>query len=156
MENDRTCLMCGTKYQYCPHCKEYDSTETWKFLFHDKKCLAISEIWYAYRGKEISKEEAKERMSQYPESLEMIFKNTSIAAKEIRDIFGIQEEKTEEKVEEKLNEESKNDVVDVEAASIVEEQEVMEEQPKSTKKSSIVSEQAKQSFKNFNGKNNKK
>ena len=107
-------------------------------------------------GKEISKEEAKERMSQYPESLEMIFKNTSIAAKEIRDIFGIQEEKIEEKVEEKLNEESKNDVVDVEAAPVVEEQEVMVEQPKSTKKSSIVSEQAKQSFKNFNGKNNKK
>ena len=116
MENDRTCLMCGTKYQYCPHCKEYDSTETWKFLFHDKKCLAISEIWYAYRGKEITKEEARERMKEYPDTLEMIFKNTSIAAKEIREIFDVHDEESIEESKDMAiikNDDSKNEEVEL-------------------------------------------
>lgn len=116
MANERICLMCGTKYKYCPHCKEFDPTETWKFLFHDKQCLAISEIWYAYRGKEISKEEAKERMSQYPESLKMIFKNTSIAAKEIRDIFDVHEEESIEESKDIAiikNDDSKNEEVEL-------------------------------------------
>ena len=99
MAHERTCMMCGEKYQYCSHCDEYDSTETWKYLYHDKDCMAIGNIWYAYRGKEITKEQAKEQMNEYRKNLEKVFKHHSIAADEIREIFGVKLE--EPKVEEK-------------------------------------------------------
>ena len=114
MAHERTCMMCGEKYQYCSHCDEYDARETWKYLYHDKNCMAIGNIWYAYRGKEITKDQAKEQMNEYKENLEKIFKHHSIAADEIRDIFGIKleepkkvEEKTDKSAEEKVG--SKNE-----------------------------------------------
>ena len=92
MAYERTCMMCGENYKYCSHCHDFDPTETWKYLFHDKDCLAISKIWYAYRGNEITKEEARRQMEKYPERMQKIFKYTTIAAKEIRAIFDIPEE----------------------------------------------------------------
>lgn len=59
MSHERKCLMCGKSYRYCSHCNDFDPTETWKYLYHDKKCMDIANIWYAYRGKEISQEKAK-------------------------------------------------------------------------------------------------
>lgn len=102
MAHERRCLLCGTEYKYCSHCNDYDPTETWRYLFHDEKCLELSNVWYAYRGNEISKEEAKKRFEKYPENLDKILKYSSIAAKEIRAIFDIPEEepkKDEETVE---------------------------------------------------------
>ena len=103
MAHERRCLLCGTEYKYCSHCNDYDPTETWRYLFHDEKCLELSNVWYAYRGNEISKEEAKKRFEKYPENLDKILKYTSIAAKEIRAIFDIPEEepKKDEEVAEK-------------------------------------------------------
>lgn len=101
MAHERTCMMCGEKYKYCSHCDEYNSNETWRYLYHDKNCMAIGNIWYAYRGKEITKEQAKKQMNEYKENLEKIFKHHSIAANEIRDIFGIKLEEPKE-VEENI------------------------------------------------------
>ena len=76
--------------------------------------MAIANIWYAYRGNEISKEEAKEQMSQYKPNIDEVLKYTSIAAKEIRDIFGVvEEEKTEDTVVEKQVEDIKPEEVNV-------------------------------------------
>ena len=99
---ERHCMMCGKLYEYCSHCNDFNPNEMWKYLYHDEKCQSIGHIWYAYRGNEITKEEAKEQMSQYKPNIDEVLKYTSIAAKEIRDIFGIvEEEKTEEVAEEK-------------------------------------------------------
>ena len=111
---ERHCLCCGKTYTYCSHCNDFDPTESWKYLYHDKNCMAIANIWYAYRGNEISKEEAKEQMSQYKPNIDEVLKYTSIAAKEIRDIFGIvEEEKTEDTVAEKQVEDIKPEEVNV-------------------------------------------
>lgn len=92
MAHERKCMMCGTEYKYCSHCNDFDPTESWKYLYHDKKCKAIANIWYAYRGNEISKEEAKARMSEYKPNIDAVLKYTSIAANEIRDIFDVHED----------------------------------------------------------------
>ena len=87
MSQERKCFACGLRYRWCNTCHDYDPKESWKYLYHDKDCLEISRIWYAYRGNEITKEEAKRRMDQYPETIEMILINDSVMANEIKDIY---------------------------------------------------------------------
>ena len=96
MAEKRKCFMCGTEYEYCSNCAD-GRDKPWKFLYHDENCLAVSNIWYAYRGHEISKEEAKTQMDEYPEAVAKILKNDSTPAKEIKDIYGVKE--PEKKVE---------------------------------------------------------
>lgn len=112
MAHERNCMMCGTEYKYCSHCDEYNSNETWRYLYHDENCKAIGEIWYAYRGNEITKEQAKEKMGEYPENIAKILKHHSIAANEIRDIFGVKLEEPEEEAEEKIEEKSEEKKVE--------------------------------------------
>ena len=33
MAKNRTCLLCGQKYSYCPHCDRDKFTTTWYFVF---------------------------------------------------------------------------------------------------------------------------
>ena len=109
----RRCWMCGQHYFWCNTCHDFNPEETWKYLYHDENCLEVSKIWYAYRGNEITAEEAKKQMDQYPETIEMIMENDSVPAKEIQAIYKMFESKQveEPKVE------------------VVEEQVATEEQP---------------------------
>ena len=91
MAKERTCFMCGTQYEWCNTCHDFDATETWKYLYHDKKCLEVSRIWYSYRGGEISKDEAKKRMDKYPETIAAILEYTSVPANEIKNIYSVPE-----------------------------------------------------------------
>ena len=97
MAKERTCFACGQKYVWCNTCHDFDPTETYKNLYHSLECVAISQIWYAYRGKEISKEEARRELQKYPEVLEKVFQYDSILAKEIQAIFDLPEENVETK-----------------------------------------------------------
>lgn len=92
MAHERKCMMCGQNYKFCSHCNDFDPTESWKYLYHDKKCMDIANIWYAYRGKEISKDVAKEQMSQIKPNIDEVLKYDSLAAKEIKEIFDIKAE----------------------------------------------------------------
>lgn len=89
MNKNRVCFMCGSPYEWCNTCHDFDPTETWKYLYHDENCLAISRIWYAYRGNEISKEEARQQMDQFSENIAMILENDSVPAKEIQEIYNV-------------------------------------------------------------------
>lgn len=100
MANERTCMICGTEYKYCSHCREYDSTKMWMYLYHDEKCKAIGETLYAYRGKEITKEEAREAMLKCTPNIDDAIKYPSLVASEIRNILDVS---NEEKVEEVVN-----------------------------------------------------
>lgn len=88
-EKEKKCFICGKIYSYCPHCKDANPEESWKILFHDEKCRDISRIWYAYRGKEITKEEAKESMSVLKPNIDDTLNYDSVPAKEIQEIFGV-------------------------------------------------------------------
>lgn len=106
----RKCAMCGTEYEYCSHCRDYNPNETWRYLYHDENCKAVGELWFAYKGKEISKEDTKKALQSY--KLDGILAYDSIAVKELKDILGIKEEKVEEpkeevKAEKPVNEEPK-------------------------------------------------
>ena len=111
MAHERICGICGTEYRYCAHCNEFNSNETWRYMYHDENCRAIANIYHAYQGNEISKEEAKERMSKYPENLKKIFDyNATVVSKTIRSIFDIPEDEQEK---EDKKEDSENLVEDV-------------------------------------------
>ena len=122
MRNERICLMCGTHYSFCPHCKESKPEEMWRFLYHDGKCLALSEIWYAYRGNEISKQEAKRRMSKLKPNIDDVLNYTSTAAREIREIFD-----ADKKVEEVNDSDIKQDQVNSENNSVSDDASINEE-----------------------------
>ena len=90
MAKERTCMMCGCTYKYCGHCREYQNYPGWKYLYHDEKCKAIGDLWYAYRGNEISKEDAKKQLSALKPNIDAVLKYTgTIASNEIREIFDI-------------------------------------------------------------------
>ena len=104
MAKKRICVMCGKEYEWCIHCTSSKPEEAWKFMYHDEKCMDIGNIWYAYRGKEIPKEEARIKLSQIKPNIDDVLKYHSIAANEIRDIFGIKLEEDVEQVEPKVEE----------------------------------------------------
>lgn len=90
--------MCGKEYEYCPNCSS-GIEKPWKYLFHDEKCLTVSKIWYAYRGKEINDKEAIEQMNEYPETVANILKNDSVPAQEIKAIYGAKKQEAEKESE---------------------------------------------------------
>lgn len=95
MAKTRTCMICGAKYEYCNHCN-YDEP-SWKFLYHDENCKEIGKIWYAYRGNEISKADAKKAMSAFKPNIDAALKyDGTTAAKEIRELFNSKSKKSED------------------------------------------------------------
>ena len=128
MKKMSTCILCGTQYPvFCPTCRDANPTDTWKYLYDDKECVELSQIWYAYRGNEISAEKARTEFRKHKAKLEDILKNNSIAALEIRAIFAEENpvkkesaiEETDNKTEDSIKtaeetpvnvEEPKNDV----------------------------------------------
>ena len=38
---NRTCIVCGRKYEYCSSCKEHSMLEPWHSIFHDNNCREI-------------------------------------------------------------------------------------------------------------------
>ena len=62
MAHERTCLVCGTKYSYCPHCSEYANLEPWHYLYHDSNCMEIFNICSSFVGNGISADEAKTKL----------------------------------------------------------------------------------------------
>lgn len=62
MAHERTCLVCGTKYSYCPNCSEYANLEPWHYLYHDSNCMEIFNICSSFVGNGISADEAKTKL----------------------------------------------------------------------------------------------
>ena len=100
MAKERTCMICGFKYKFCHHCREYQGQPGWKYLYHDEKCKQIGDLWYAYRGGEISKETAKKALSKLTPNIDNALKYTgTIASNEIREIFDTVENEPEQNIE---------------------------------------------------------
>ena len=64
MKHERECIVCGTRYDFCPNCSEYDDKPRWMFMFHDKNCKDIYEIVNSYRAGAINADKAKTRLSK--------------------------------------------------------------------------------------------
>ena len=63
-KNNRTCIICGKQYSYCPSCGNDVEKPTWYFLFNDHNCHDIYEVCTQYRDNEITVEQAYERIME--------------------------------------------------------------------------------------------
>ena len=62
--NNRTCIICGENYAYCPHCGEDANKPTWYFIFDGQNCHDIYEVCTQYRDGEIDINLAYEKISK--------------------------------------------------------------------------------------------
>lgn len=64
-KNNRTCIICGKKYTYCPVCNSWDTNKpTWYFIFDGQNCHDIYEVCTQYRDGEIDAKVAYEKISK--------------------------------------------------------------------------------------------
>lgn len=78
MRDERTCVICGTHYSYCPNCVDYKNQPRWKFLFHDKNCHDIFAVLNDYGAKAITKEQAAARLRKLDLSKKQSFRKDFI------------------------------------------------------------------------------
>lgn len=64
MKDNKTCLVCGTKYTYCSSCSQYASLPLWMNHFHSENCKMIYNTVVGYDQKSITQEEAVSRLSK--------------------------------------------------------------------------------------------
>lgn len=64
MAGERTCLVCRTKYDYCPKCGRGSWDKTYMFVCCSENCYNIESVLMKYRSDYnlITKEEAKEKL----------------------------------------------------------------------------------------------
>ena len=64
-KNNRTCIICGENYAYCPVCNSGDANKpTWYFIFDGQNCNDIYEVCTQYRDGEIDANVAYEKISK--------------------------------------------------------------------------------------------
>ena len=64
-QNNRTCIICGKNYTYCPVCNSVDANKpTWYFIFDGQNCNDIYDVCTQYRDGEIDVKVAYEKISK--------------------------------------------------------------------------------------------
>ena len=63
-KNNRTCIICGHSYHFCPTCGEDAGKPTWYFIFDGQNCHDIYEVCTQYRDGEIDVKAAYEKISK--------------------------------------------------------------------------------------------
>lgn len=88
VETNRKCVICGTKYKFCNNCRDnmFGINQPWRNIYCSEDCMNVANIWYAFRGKEISKDEAKTKLNAYNDVLDKVFILDTIISNEIKDI----------------------------------------------------------------------
>lgn len=56
---NRKCIICGTRYSYCPHCSEDTNKPTWMAIFCGENCKDIYTTLDDFRDGRMSKEDAQ-------------------------------------------------------------------------------------------------
>lgn len=56
---NRKCIICGTRYSYCPHCSEDANKPTWMAIFCGENCKDVYTTLDDFRDGRISKEDAQ-------------------------------------------------------------------------------------------------
>lgn len=65
MIHERTCIICGKHYSYCPNCERYNDMPRWMYLFDDEECKNIYLVINDYRTGAITKDEAMTMLYPY-------------------------------------------------------------------------------------------
>lgn len=61
----RTCMVCGSRYEYCMKCDQYKALPAWHNLFDVDACYDVYNILDAVRAGLMSKSEAKTNLKNY-------------------------------------------------------------------------------------------
>lgn len=60
--NNKTCIVCGEVYTYCPNCAQFAHLPKWKNIFHNENCKKLFETVSDFKQNEITIDEAKEKI----------------------------------------------------------------------------------------------
>ena len=104
----RKCILCGNKYEYCPSCPKDAKKETWYAIYDSENCKNISKTLTDYNLNQITKSEAKTRLSDCDLTIEL---NDHYRG-EINDIMAFEEISTEEITKPKRNARYKTKIVE--------------------------------------------
>lgn len=65
MKANCTCLVCGTKYYFCPTCNHHSITPKpiWMKNYCGENCKSISDLFTSYRLHKLTNEEIKGKLS---------------------------------------------------------------------------------------------
>ncbi|MDO5399139.1 MAG: hypothetical protein Q4G33_14575 [bacterium] len=83
--NNKTCLVCQTKYTYCSSCEEFARLPRWMTCFCGENCHNVFNIISLYEDKHISLEEAKQKLDAC--DLSKIKTNETPASRIIENIY---------------------------------------------------------------------
>ena len=73
-KGQRTCIICGSSYVYCPKCGNGDKAETWRYLYDTELCNNIFNVLSSYTHGHIKKAEAKDKLEALKIPKNMKFK----------------------------------------------------------------------------------
>ena len=62
---DRTCIVCGKDYVYCPNCQKGDPNETWRNIYCSEECRGIYKICNSFAFGHTTAEAAKKQLDKY-------------------------------------------------------------------------------------------
>ena len=65
MVNERTCIICNSKYAYCNRCPGGKNVPSWKNLYDTEECKKVFEICSAYVNKLITKGDAMIKLKSF-------------------------------------------------------------------------------------------
>lgn len=78
VENNKTCILCGTKYTYCNNCAEFDHLPYWMICYCSRNCKDIFDTLSAYNMKQITKDKARDILSKCDLSNKHSFKESTL------------------------------------------------------------------------------
>ena len=64
MATNKTCIVCGGKYEYCTTCSKYDRYPTWMNQFDTENCKDLFMVATDYNAGELTLGEAKDRVKK--------------------------------------------------------------------------------------------
>lgn len=104
-KKERTCIVCGTKYDYCPRCAQYASFPSWKNNYDKEDCKILYNVINKYVFKHIDANEANDEIEKL---------NVNVSNNEIKKVIdeikaNVQKENKEVVIEETEVSENSNE-----------------------------------------------
>lgn len=103
MSYKRSCLMCGTEYEYCPYCRQFERQPKWRTLFDKEECKNLHDVTSKYLVKDLSKEEAMKKLTEIdlkdikikPQAQKVVDEIMQVSAEELKEVHDLTDESDE-------------------------------------------------------------
>ena len=105
----RECLLCGTRYEYCPTCSQDKMKPSWMTEFHNENCKNIFDICTRFNMELMNKEEAQKALSTCDLSNKESFK--ACVQRDFKNIFAEESKSVQTKASKPVTKTTKSHVV---------------------------------------------